>query len=351
MDHASGQSTPLNTPIANPSGDTVDSVIDRATDRFIEEIDHPSDPNRNQLFQQPQQQAPQEAETAQPDEATEETQAPEAEEATPDDGFSEVDIGGKQYRLPKEIADLATEGHKRGLREADYTRKTQEVAESRKHQERITQAATQLYQQAQQFAPQFAQVHAVDQELQQLARQLTPELEREDPLAHIRLATRLNTLMVGRQQLVGQLQEATNYFQTQVNQHRLQALVAEAPRLAKEIPGFENPDTRRALGKWGVDNYGLTDQDMESINWSPGLFRMLNAARTLSTQKTERDAKAKDIKAKVQTLPPVKPTGRSQETPEGRDQKTRDAWRKDGGKLSSPHLDSLLDAKLTKLGF
>ena len=46
------------------------------------------------------------------------------EESEPEDDTEEVDYEGKKYRVPKDIKDAL-------LRQSDYTRKTQELAEHR----------------------------------------------------------------------------------------------------------------------------------------------------------------------------------------------------------------------------
>ena len=71
-----------------------------------------------------------EAQTETPAETTEaEATAESAEAATEDDGAITVEIDGKPVTLTKE---QISEAYKSGLRQADYTRKTMEVAETRK---------------------------------------------------------------------------------------------------------------------------------------------------------------------------------------------------------------------------
>ncbi len=230
------------------------------------------------------------------------------------------------------------------MREADYTRKTQEVAESRKQLDRITQASQQLYQQAQQFAPVFGQMHQLHQEIQTISQKLTPDLEQNDPLTYVQLQTKLLSLNQRAQQTGQQLHQAGQHFQAQQTQLRMQALQAEVPKLLKDIPDLGKPETRQALAKWAQE-HGASQADLEAANWSPFMIRTMHMAREVETLKASNEKALKAVQAKVAQSPPVKPTGRSQDTPESQTKDLQRSWKKSGGSINSPDFDALLKAR------
>ncbi len=317
--------------------ESLDDRIGAAAEVMLNDIDNNIDPNQNGL-----------AEDYQEPEQAEQTPEPEveAEQATqPEDDGVDFELHGKKYSLPPELKEALAQKVKAA--DADYTRKSQEVGESRKQVERMTQAAKALFEQAQQFAPYYGQAHQIEAQISELQKQLTPELRNNDPVQFSTLGTELNLLMFHRQQLQGHLQQAGQEFTQQMHMHKLQALAAEIPRLQKDIPGFEKPEFRADLAKWGREQ-GLSDQDIGHINFSAPMFRLLHLAREGLNAKTESEKKAKELPAKVKGLPPVKPTGRVQNTSEQRNDQTRKNWKRDGAKFTDPRLDQMLSEKLDK---
>ena len=75
---------------------------------------------------------------------------PEPDDEQPDDYDEEIDINGKRYKVPKEAA----------LRQADYTRKTQEIAEQRRQYEAAIERVSQVSEAETQALYQVAQIDA-----------------------------------------------------------------------------------------------------------------------------------------------------------------------------------------------
>ena len=90
-----------------------------------------------------------------PDEELE-PQDPEGEE-------EEVDYEGKQYRVPKELKDAL-------LRQADYTRKTQEVAETKRTLAQREESIVKAEQRQAEFLGDVAQLAALNDRLNPLER-------------------------------------------------------------------------------------------------------------------------------------------------------------------------------------
>jgi hypothetical protein len=64
----------------------------------------------------------------------------ETEAEGPEDDSEEFDVDGTVYRLPKELKAKVSEWKESGLRQADYTRKTQELADIHRQAQAMAEA-------------------------------------------------------------------------------------------------------------------------------------------------------------------------------------------------------------------
>lgn len=339
MDQAATQSNAPISPISAPS--SVDNQIADIGNAFLKDIDENPDPNRNNLAMR-QEEAPQDESPPEDGAEPSETTDAESGQETPqtEEELEEAEYEGKQYRVPKELKNAL-------LRQADYTRKTQEIAERGKQLDRMTQASQVLFQQAMQFAPLFGQAQALEQHIQALQSQLTPELESTDLAGYLKSQNQLTQALYRRQELMGFMQRAGSQFQTQQAAMKQQAIESAAPILQKEIPDFGKPETQRAVASYAKDALGFSEADLQAANWSPGIFRALYKAMQFDKGAATAVQKAKEVRAKVQNLPPVKPTGRQpSQSREGREKEIAQTWKKGGGKLTDPALDALLRNRL-----
>ena len=93
----------------------------------------------------------------------------------PEPELVEVEYEGKKHKVPPELKDAL-------LRTADYTRKTQEVAEQRKAVEAKQVEANQAFQTSQEVIEARAHIHHVDSQLKQYENVNWAQLEQEDPV-------------------------------------------------------------------------------------------------------------------------------------------------------------------------
>jgi len=98
--------------------------------------------------------------------------------ALPEDGEEvEIEYEGKKHKVSKELKDAF-------LRQADYTRKTQDVAEKRREVEAAYQAAQQIRQMNEQDLVDVGQIINLDKQIQQykaLTREQWQQIEQADP--------------------------------------------------------------------------------------------------------------------------------------------------------------------------
>lgn len=258
----------------------------------------------------------QEAEAEAPvDEPPEATEAPPEEDTGPK--LTEVEIDGKLYAVPEEIKD----GY---LRQADYTKKTQEVAHARRHVETMLQAATQAVQASQQFADVIGQIKAADASLQAFHSLDWNELRATDPVEYAAKQADFVRWQSYREGLVRNLQDAkqrVDYAQAQETAMRVQQ---GAQILSQAIPGWG--EQRMKEIRSAAQRYGYRDAELDGIT-DPRAVLVLHKAAEYDKLQAAKVSRSQQVK----NLPPVaRPTARS-----GQDkaafQKARESFRKGGG--------------------
>lgn len=171
-------------------------------------------------------------------------------EATPEpapvDESEEVDYEGKKYKVDRALKDAL-------MRTADYTRKTQEVAEQRRAVEAREQALAHQAKAQEEYVKEYAQVMAIDGQLNQFAQVNWQELSDTDPVQAQKLWIQYSQLRDAKGGLEASLQQK----QQQRTQAEQQRAFDEQQKTAKQIE-----DSRRALAS-------------EIKNWSPELAAKL----------------------------------------------------------------------------
>lgn len=160
-------------------------------------------------------------------------------EIEPEEEFEEVDYEGKRYSIPKPL-------RKAILQEADYTRKTQEVAAKNKHlAEREQQIQETAKMQQEDFA-EHASLHALKTYLDRFTATNWAEEMDKDPIE-------TNKKFMEWQSLKGQFQERSQTLQQKQSERALQAQRDSAKReeegrdvLRREIKGY-SPELESSL--------------------------------------------------------------------------------------------------------
>lgn len=206
-----------------------------------------------------------------PSEATDasagEAEVVAATEAVPevviDDPAEDVEIDGKKFQLPKSAAEKLKAER---LMQADYTKKTQEVAEQRRaleaHQARVEQQAT-LQQES---LKEYAQLSSIDSQLEQFAAFDWNQANTTDPVETQRLFIHQQQLRDQRATLAGSLQQKEQQKAQLQNQQAFEAQQATARQieegravLAREIKGW-SPELAAKLVQVAKDDGWSQDQ-------------------------------------------------------------------------------------------
>ena len=233
---------------------------------------------------------PESTETAAEVEADAETEDAELDEQTAEADEEEVEYEGKQYKVPKELKDAL-------LRQADYTRKTQEVAEARRQFEAQTQSFQQERQFHQQNLQEVAQVIAIDQQLAQYSQVDWNALADADPAQAVKLDRQFRDLQAQRAQIEYQVTQKQSEFAQRQQQEAARQLEEGRRVLEREIPGW-GAEKAQELFLFGK-NYGIPEQLLGTLNM-PVLVKALHDLKQFHQFKAKATAKPK---APVQEKP------------------------------------------------
>lgn len=213
---------------------------------------------------------------------------PDSEEQPEED--EEIEIGGKKVAMPQSIAAEIKAGM---MRNADYTQKTQAVAEQRKAIEAEREQVRQQAEQHQQYAKELSTVHALDERLAEFKQVDWQALSREDPALAQQLRFQYDDLQQKRNEAV-----------TAVTQKQQQLALAEQQATAKqvqeaeayvqrEIPGWTK-EAGAELNSWAQAKGVKLDQTFaKAVIANPALIVMMNKARMLEQLEAKQSAKPK----------------------------------------------------------
>jgi len=225
-----------------------------------------------------------------PEEPSEEVEATEeeAEEEAPRDEKFIVKVDGKEIEVPKEEL---IRGYQR---EADYTRKTQKLAEERKfvesefqqvraERETYAQILGQLQQKLQEFEPQEPDWNRLEvEDPTEYARQWTSHQRRQQQKYAVQ----------AEQMRLNQLREAE--MQKQINT----VLAQETAILKEKIPEWSSPEKAKAEGKALLEygqQLGFSEQELNGITDSRALLALHKAWKydQMMSKRPEFQAKIK----------------------------------------------------------
>jgi hypothetical protein len=207
----------------------------------------------------------------------------EGEQPPEEPGFVEIEIDGKPYQVPAELKD----GY---LRQADYTRKTQEVAEQRKVAENLKAEAEAVFNVSQEVLEARAYKINLEKALKQYEGIDWNASDPNDPIAEVELARHWRQF----QQLQQQAHQVDQFLNTQQAQRAEQMERETANRLREtaefaktKIPGW-TPEMDAKIVTF-VEDLGIPrDQIVQAIN--PKVYQLMHLAylgsQSLAKQQT-----------------------------------------------------------------
>ncbi len=196
--------------------------------------------------------------------------------------------------MPKELKESF-------LRQADYTRKTQELADNRRALEAQQARVQQQERWAHEHTQEIGQLVAIDGRLAQYANVNWQAENQRDPVATQAAWIEYQQLRDARAGLVSNLQNRDAARNAEQERTRATQLAEGRAQLAKAIPGW-NDDKSAALGKFGIDSYGLKAEEVDNLT-DPRLVRILHDASLWRQHVTKQRAAAQQATA----TPPAQP--------------------------------------------
>jgi K+/H+ antiporter YhaU regulatory subunit KhtT len=212
----------------------------------------------------------------------------ETEEEEPVETKFVVKVDGKELEVDKEEL---IRGYQR---EADYTRKTQKLAEERRQVESE-------FQQVRAEREQYAQVLG---QLKQKVQEFEPAepdwnaLEAQDPVEYARQWTHFQRRQQQMQAIQQEEARVNALRQVEQQKHLQELLIAERDKLIEKIPDWKNPEKAKAE-RDGVLEYGkqlgFSDAELDQVTDSRAVIALYKAWKydQLMSKKPELQSKIK----------------------------------------------------------
>lgn len=225
--------------------------------------------------------------------ATDEEQE-DAPEPEPKAALIEIEQDGKKFKVPAEL-------QKAFMFQADYTRKTQEVAGERAQvhaaYEQTAQLAQSLQQQQQQLA-QYAQA--------MLGQPPTPDMIQSDPQGYLAQRAAYEQRVGQFQALMGQGQELTQQQQALQEQQTQRQRQVEERALLEHIPELRDPSKQREIATrltTAAERYGFTPLEVANV-MDHRQVRLLKDFSDMADKLRRYESADKDVKKHLSNVPP-----------------------------------------------
>ncbi len=215
----------------------------------------------------------------------------------------ELEFGGQKHLMPKgtppEVA-AAVQTFTKSI-QADYTRKTQQIAEQQRYVEADRQAVMQMKALSQQTVDAMAYLRMIDKQLEQIGKMDLLALSEQDPVTAQRHMLHSQQLQSERGQIVEALQQSV-FQQNQLSQQAVkQALDRCEKELREHIPDL-TPELLRQLDEYGK-SYGYTVQELQGVT-DARLIRILDKARRYDALQAAKPQVQKRLAAAPKTVKP-----------------------------------------------
>ena len=247
-----------------------------------------------------------------------ETEAPEVQlddDGNPveiDEDAEDYEHNGKVYKVPKELKEGS-------LRQQDYTRKTQEVAETRKALEAQQAAVAAQAEFVQTHAQEVAKFGAADTEYRQWEQWIADNPNEATPADYHKVQT-LKEAASRQYQALAQLQQQSA---AEAQRADATALTAMRETLAKDLPGY-SPETESKIFTFATADLGYRPEEVAAVR-DPRIVKTLHLAM-LGKQASAKQSAAKTVQAQQATAPAPTVGGRTAPPSGLSDRLSADEW-------------------------
>lgn len=202
--------------------------------------------------------------------------------------FEDVEYDGKQYKLPKELKEAF-------LRQQDYTRKTQEVADQRRELETYAQRIAQQSEASEEELQARATYANAEKELERFKDVNWREWHQQDPMAAQDAKMYVDELTRAQQSALQTVQERQQARTQEAQQDYAKRLEETRQFAAKEIKGW-SPELARDIEGF-LTQEGI-DADVIQANMSPKFIRLMYLATLGNKALTQATAPKPKVQAK-----------------------------------------------------
>lgn len=202
-----------------------------------------------------------------------------------DDGMEEIEHEGVKAKVPKELKEAF-------MRNADYTRKTQEVAEQRRNIEAQQAALQQQARFQQENVAEVAVVAAIDMQLAEFNKLDWSALIAQNPQQAALLDRQMRDLQGKRTQITHSLSQKQQHQALREQQETAKRIQEGRRELEREIKGW-SPETAEKLGQYGLKS-GFPEallQNMGALPFAVPLLKALHKAQQYDQLLAQRTTK------------------------------------------------------------
>jgi hypothetical protein len=259
------------------------------------------------------------------DQAESEQVSSEAEsgDSVAEDEHGELEVDGEKYSLPKKVAERLNSER---MMNADYTRKTQALAEDRRQLESQSENLAKQYQVQQQFLQDNAKVISLDNQLAEYEKLDWGALIQQDPVQAMQYQHQQQELRRQRdeaQRSIAQKQEEFALSEQQAIAKQAKEAMAYVQR---EISGW-TPERDNQLSQYAKDQ-GFDVQKIGRIAIEhPALFKVLHKAE-MYDRLAKNQAKPQQQASAAKPVPKVGSNKSVQKDPSNMTDKEFAEWRK-----------------------
>jgi hypothetical protein len=227
-----------------------------------------------------------------------EGESEEALEGQSEEELEEIEEDGKKAKVPAWLKPKL-------MMQADYTKKTQEVAEQRKAHEAAVQSFSQRQQAFHEDAQQYAGLMALDQAIRQYEQQI-PQLRQQGHNEHAnRLWMELQEMRNAAGQISVGLQQKQQQRSAEAEREYANRLKERDTALSRDISGF-TPALMSKIQDYAISD-GYTSQEAQSLV-DPRYVKTLNKARMWDEYQAKAKAAAKQAKQQDESALAPTPT-------------------------------------------
>jgi hypothetical protein len=218
------------------------------------------------------------------------------------DDSEEIEHEGKKYRVPKGF-------NAERLMHADYTRKTQEVADRRREVDERDNALKEQAQLQAAHIQDVARVHAMNERIAEFEKIDWAALGQSNEAEARALWFAYQQALTARTKAAGELQAKVTKSQQDRAAQAAKLKSDLAANLARDIPGY-TPELATKMQTFGVATYGFTADEISKTT-DPRLHRLLHDAMAgrEATAKAAKAAAASQTANAANGLKPVPQVG------------------------------------------